>query len=377
MMATRTSTRTSARSSAPAKWAVPPVLVKQVRNGIVESVHRGDVVEADATGRLLHVLGDPERLVSLRSAVKPFGLLSLLRAGGAKEFDLTGEELAIMASSHSGEDVHVRTLMALYRRVGIPHAALACGTDGSPLDALTAARLARDGERPSALRQMCSGQHSSFLLLAKLGGWELESYWQEEHPAHQAYVEAVADAFAVPVGRLVTSVDACGVFAFAFPLREIARAYAWLADPEAVPSTDARAPLGRHLRTVRDAMVRYPELVAGTRERLDTSLMKAVPGCLVAKGGAEALQAVGILPGVRAARSPATGVALKMEDGGGYERGGWAASVEALAQVGVLEGQALRMLARYHRPPSLDPRGSVVGEAIASFELAPVGELIG
>ncbi len=55
----------------------------------------------------------------------------------------------------------------------------------------------------------------------------------------------------------------------------------------------------------------------------------------------------------------------------------WAASVEALRQAGVLEGQALRVLSRFHRPPLLDPHGRVAGEAIPSFELAPVGELTG
>lgn len=363
--------------SRPARWTVAPVLVRQVRNGVVESVHRGDIVEADISGRVLHVTGEPDRLASLRSAVKPFGLVALLRAGGLKEFDLTAQELAVMASSHSGEDMHVRTLMALYRRAGIPQAALACGTEGAPIDSLTASRLSRDGERPGVLRQMCSGQHTSFLLLAKLGGWEYETYWQEEHPAHMAYVEAVADCFGVAPGKLATSIDACGIFAFAFRLREIAKAYAFLADPEQVPSTDPRAPVARHLHVVRDAMLAYPELVAGSRDRLDTSLMKAVPGRLVAKAGAEGLEGVGILPGTRGAGSPASGLALKIEDGGGYERAGWAATVEALAQVGVLEGQALRMLQRYHRPPSFDPRGSVVAEAVAQFELAPVGELIG
>jgi L-asparaginase II len=358
------------------RWNVPPVLVRQIRNGVVESVHRGDVVEADVNGRLIHAIGEPDRLVNLRSAVKPFGLVSLLRAGGQKEFDLTAEEIAVMASSHSGEDLHVRTLMAMFRRAGVPQGALACGTDG-PLDALTAARLARDGERPSALRQMCSGQHASFLLLAKMGGWEFETYWQEEHPAHMAYVEAVAECFGVAPARLVTSIDTCGVFAFAFPLHEIARAFAFLADPEQVAATDPRAPAARHLQVVRDAMLKHPELVAGTRDRLDTSLMKAAPGALVAKGGAEALQAVGILPGARGAGSRASGLAVKIEDGGGYERAGWAASVEALAQVGALGDQALRMLQRYHRPPSFDPRGSVVAEAVAGFELVPLGELTG
>ena len=140
-----------------------------------------------------------------------------------------------------------------------------------------------------------------------------------------------------------------------------------LADPGAIPSTDPRAALAKHLYRVRDAMVAHPELVAGTRDRLDTSLMKAVPGRVVAKSGMEALRGVGILPGARGAGSPASGLALKIEDGDGYERATWAATVEALRQVGVLEGQALRMLARYHRPPSLDPHGRIAAEAMPAL----------
>ena len=45
-------------------------------------------------------------------------------------------------------------------------------------------------------------------------------------------------------------------------------------------------------------------------------------------------------------------------------------------QIGVLGGQPLRVLARYQRPSASDPHGRVVAEAIADFELAPVGELL-
>jgi L-asparaginase II len=376
------SSRTLGSPAAPerhARWTVPPVLVRQIRNGVVESVHRGDVVEVDATGHMLRVIGDPDRLSYLRSTVKPFGLLALLRAGGQREFGLSVEEIAVMASSHSGEDVHVRTIQAMYRRIGVPQSVLICGSDATPLDALTAARLARDGERPSQVRHMCSGQHSVFVLLAKLGGWELETYWQPEHSAQVAYAEAVAGMFDIAPRDLRTGIDGCGVLTYAFPLREIAKAYAALADPTAIPENDRRAGLARHLEVVRDAMMAHPELVGGTRDRLDTSLMKAAPGRVVSKSGMEALRGVGILQGPRVNGTvvPASGIAIKIEDGDGYDRGTWAASVEAVRQAGALGGQALRVLARYHRPLLLDPHGRTGAEAIADFELVPVGELIG
>jgi L-asparaginase II len=358
---------------------VPPILVRQIRNGIEESVHRGDVVESDADGRLIRGIGDPDRIVTLRSCVKPFGVTALIEAGGIDAFDLEPAEIAIMASSHSGEDLHVRTIQAMYRRAGASQSLIATGIEGMPLDPLTAARLARDGERPGPIRHMCSGQHSVFILLSRLHGWEAEGYWLDDHPAQVAYRSVIARAFGMTPDRLRTAIDGCGVATYAFPLREVARAYAFLAEPGAVPSSDGRSSLGPALTIVRDAMLANPEMVGGTRDRLDTSLMKALPGRVVSKAGMEALRGVAILPGSRAsgATTGPAGMAIKIEDGDGYDRGTWAASVEALVQAGVLDGQALRVLARYHRPQVIDPHGRVGAEAIASFDLAPLGELLG
>ncbi len=358
---------------------VPPVLVRQVRNGIEESVHRGDIVEVDAAGRLIRQLGDPDRLVTMRSTVKPFGVLALIEAGGIEAFDLELAEIAILASSHSGEDLHVRTLQGIYRRTGVSQSLLACGSEGMPLDTLTAARLARDGEKAGPVRHMCSGQHTVSLLLSRLRGWDPTEYWKPGHPSQIAYRAAVAAVFATPTANLRTAIDGCGVETYAFPLREIARAFAMLADPASIPAGDPRTRLAPALTRVRDAMLANPELIAGRHDRLDTSMMKAVPGRLISKSGMEALRGVAILPGPRIGTqsTAASGIAIKIEDGDGYDRGTWAASVEAVRQVGALDGGALRELARYHRPVSLDPHGRAAAEAVPEFELVPVGELIG
>ncbi|HSW40892.1 MAG TPA: asparaginase [Patescibacteria group bacterium] len=353
-----------------------PVLARQLRGEIVESVHRGHVVRVDGAGRVTHVVGDAEAEVSLRSCVKPFALVALAEAGGFRHYGLSSAEIALLASSHSGEDLHVRTLQAVFRRSGLSQTLLACGTEGAPLDALTAARLARDGERAGPIRHMCSGSHAAMLLLARLGDWSLEDYWQPGHPAQVAVRSAVARAFEVTPERLRTAVDGCGVETFAFPLASVARAFAFLADPDAVPADDPRQGLSALLRPIRDAMAAHPEMVAGTRERLDTSLMKALPGRLVVKGGAEGLRGVAVLPDP-ARRAGASALAVKVEDGGGHDRAIWAATVEALRLAEVLGGQALRVLGRYHRPVELDPHGRIAAETVPGFDLAPVGELIG
>ena len=371
--------RSGARRTPGRSRIVPPILVRQVRNGIEESVHRGDIVEVDVDGRLIRGIGDPDRIVTLRSCVKPFGVVALIEAGGIEAFDLEPAEIAVMASSHSGEDLHVRTIQGLYRRAGASQSLIATGTEGMPLDPLTATRLARDGEKPGPIRHMCSGQHSVWILLSKLKGWDPKDYWHDDHPSQVACRATVARAFGTTPQKLRTAIDGCGLLTYAFPLREVARAYAFLADPSAVGPADARAPLAPGLAIVRDAMMAHPEMVGGTRDRLDTSLMKALPQRVVSKSGAEALRGLAILRGARASGSPsaATGMAIKIEDGDGFDRGTWAASIEALVQAGVLDGQPLRMLARYAHPTIADPHGRPAAEAIAKFELAPLGELLG
>jgi L-asparaginase II len=364
-----------ARGNVP-RWprgTAAPVLAHQMRGGVLESSHRGHVVQVGADGRVEYLLGDAEQLVTLRSAVKPFALLPLIESGAADAFGITPLELAVLASSHSGEDLHIRTLQSVLRRAGVSQAYLACGSDGMPLDQVTFLRLAGDREKPGPIRHMCSGYHSAFLLLAKFRGWPMEQYWRDDHPTQVALRDAIARVFAVRPDRLVTAIDNCGVATFAFPLVDVARAYALLAEPGA--ATDARVGMAETLTRVRDAMLGAPEMIGGTRERLDTELMRAAPGTLVAKGGAEGLRGISILRGARGRPTPAAGLAISIDDGDSAGRAGWVAAVEALRQVGVLDDQALRRLERFRRPVTRDPQGRAAAETVARFELAPVAEL--
>jgi L-asparaginase II len=346
-----------------------------VRRGpFVESRHRGHIVQVDVTGKVERGTGDPDYVTSLRSAVKPFAVTALLEAGGAEQFHLTDPEIAVMSASHHGEDAHVRTIQAVLRRAGLSQALLACGTDEAPADPLTAARLAREGETPGPIRHMCSGFHTSSLLLSRLSGWTLADYWRPEHPSQIAAANAVARVMRVRQSDLVTAVDNCGVLTYAFPMATIARGFALLADPQGGADASQQsliAPLTR----IRDAMMAAPEMVGGSRDASDTTLMRARPGVLVSKGGAEGLRGMGILAGARGANSPAAGVALKIEDGDRSARANKSVSVEALGQLGVFDEAMLERLNEFHRPPVRDPRGVEIAATVPVFTLAPFSEL--
>ena len=243
-------------------------------------------------GELLASVGDPDQFVYLRSAAKPFQLAPFVSSGHFDEYRLGSEAMAIMASSHSGEDRHVRLVQEILRGAGLTSAVLQNQVH-APLDRETARRLVRDGEEPTTLRGNCSGKHAGMVLFAKAAGWPIESYWHPDHPVQQHALQTISAVADVPIEEIVTAVDGCGVVCFGMPLRGLATAFAHLADPSSVPDQ----PLSQALYRIRDAMMANPELVAGERRRLDTTVMRAFPRRVVSKGGADGVIAMGLPPG--------------------------------------------------------------------------------
>ncbi len=372
----RPPTRRVTRAARPTRALPPPVLVEVRRDRIVESRHRGHVVQVAADGRVERGFGDPDVEVTLRSAVKPFALVALIESGAADDLRLSHTELAVMTGSHTGQDMHVRTLQAVFRRAGVSQSLLLCGSVGMPIDQVTAARLARDGEAAGPIRHMCSGFHAASLLLSRFAGWSLTDYDEPDHPSQVAVRSAVARVFGVRPADLVMAVDDCGLATYAFPLVEIARAFALLADPHGAANDTTRAKLAPTLARIRDAMLTAPEMVGGSGEVLDTKLMRTRAGRLVAKGGAEGLRGVGLLPGARGEGSAAAGLAVRIEDGDGFARASRAATVEALSQLGALDDRDLRALAAQHHPTKRSPSGVPIAEVVPTFQLAPISELL-
>jgi L-asparaginase II len=193
-------------------------------------------------------------------------------------------DLAVMAASHRGEPVHVERIRAMLHSADVDPTRLRCPPTtplGDP-----------SGEF-SRLSNNCSGKHAGMLLTCLAAGWPLESYLEPEHPLQVALREATEDLAGETVGS--TGVDGCGAPVVSLSLHAVARAFLTL-----VSGSD-------EARGVADAMRAHPEMVSGTGPLAhDTVLMRAVPG-LLAKGGAEGVQAVAV-PGVGA-------VAIKIDDG--------------------------------------------------------------
>lgn len=145
--------------------SAPPVLVRVVRDGVVESVHRGHVVLASSAGQVLAALGDPGFGVYVRSAVKPFqalATLELLEAAGER---LDEEGLAIACASHDGSETHQIEAARLLAQAGLDESALLC-PHALPSDPATLRR----SREASGLAHNCSGKHAAFLAAQVAAG---------------------------------------------------------------------------------------------------------------------------------------------------------------------------------------------------------------
>ncbi|MCL5736082.1 MAG: asparaginase [Actinobacteria bacterium] len=279
-------------------------LAVMARGTLVESVHRGAIVCVDARGRVAGGVGDPEGALLLRSTAKPFQALAVIESGAAEAFSIGQDELAVMCGSHAGRPEHVKVVGRLLERLGCSCEALVCGP----------------------LTHMCSGKHAGMIAMALHLGAAIEGYERVEHPVQQEIGKTIArllDAgggegsagearagsqttFGAAEGRsALAGRDSCGVPIVQTSLRDAAYLYALLA----CGATDG-------LARIRDAMLAFPQLVAG-EGRLDTNLMKMSDGRVLAKAGAEGIMGLGFpsASGVQGDGLGASGSIIKIADG--------------------------------------------------------------
>jgi L-asparaginase II len=161
---------------------------------------------------------------------------------------------------------------------------------------------------------------------------------------------------------MAVATDGCGVPVFGITVKAMALAFAKLVSPSSEIDENTKAACQRIVKV----MTAYPELIGGTKDRLDTEIMRSSPGRIVSKVGAEGVYTAGILPCEEWPNG--LGLALKIEDGDDH-RARPTVVIEALRQLGVLRDESLEFVSRYAFFPVKNRRDEVVGEIRASFQL--------
>jgi L-asparaginase II len=277
-----------------------PLLVEITRGGIVESGHSGAIAVCDAEGRVVFAMGDIDRPVFPRSAIKGFQALPLIESGAADRFHLTDAELSLACASHSGEPEHAETAAGMLAKAGQDEVCLECGAHW-PMGEKAARRLFSSGAKPSALHNNCSGKHAGFICAAIEMGHDPKGYVAPDHPVMREISAAIEAMTGFDLAKTAQGVDGCSIPTFAIPLKNIATGFAKFASGEGLSPARAKA-----AQRLRQAVTASPFHVAGTG-RFDTLAMQDLRERAFIKTGAE---------GVYCAALPeqGLGVAIKIDD---------------------------------------------------------------
>ncbi len=340
-----------------------PVLVEALRGTMLESAHRGAFALFDAEGGCVQSLGDIERPVYARSAVKVLQALPLVASGAAERFQLGDAELALACASHNGEAAHVATAAGMLAKAGLDAGVLECGAHWPYREAFQR-EMAQRGETPSALHNNCSGKHAGFVCLGcAIAGQRgdsdvrgfLRGYVAIDHPVMQEVGHALQATTGWDLAGAPRGTDGCSIPTFGIPLRHLATAFARVGT-----GVGLSAEHGRAARRLRAAVAREPFMVGGT-ERFDTLVMQRLGERVFCKVGAE---------GVYCAALPerGLGVAIKIDDGNNARAAEVVMAAIIEAQV-TLRGDEAAFMRGFSDVPLRNWNGIEVGRLCASAAL--------
>ena len=278
------------------------VVLHFTRAGHVENIHRGDMVAVDSAGKVISSVGNAHLPMFWRSAAKPFQALAFVKNGGLDRYGITEEELALLVSSHSGEENHVALVRGILSKLGLDESVLDCGVL-RPLNGKAYKKLLVTGEPITAVHNQCSGKHSQIIALAMMLGVPYQGYTQPGHEAEKVIFKHVAMASRMPEDKLEIGIDGCGVPVFYLPIYNMSLAYARLSTPTKGDWGDYEVAATK----IRDAMSKYPQIVAGTG-RIDTAVPEITNGRIIAKIGSDAVFCMAVKDGD-------LGITFKVEDG--------------------------------------------------------------
>ena len=342
---------------------VPPAVVEIRRGGLVESVHRAHACVVGSDGRLWLTIGDSNHVAYLRSSAKPLQAAAMIRMGLTAAYALERHEIAIICGSHGGESIHVETVQALLAKAGLDVKALQCGVQ-SPLDASVRRDLQGDGFEPTPLHHNCSGKHAGMLLTARLLNLDLAEYLDPASQVQQGITAFIGEVSAYNPGSIVIGRDGCSAPVHALPMRNAALAFARLVEPTGL--TDAAASA---MQTAARAMRAHPEMVAASRDRICTELIRAGGEFdLTAKGGAEGYYAVAWRD-----RESGLGMGLTVKVEDGAQRARDPLVLTLLQEFGVLPEPLPATLQQFSAKSIENFAGKVTGEVVAKLDAIKKG----
>lgn len=322
-----------------------PVLVNRWRGNAIENRYRGAVAVVEASGQVFAAMGDVQRAVFPRSAIKFLQAIPFVESGAIDAYSLDDRHIALSCSSHNGEPIHAGIAQDWLERIGCSHDDLECGAE-LPLHQATQFELMSQGRGPQRHHHNCSGKHLGFLSTCKQLGDPTQNYRLYNHVSQQRWFEVLESLTNTRIGQLPWGYDGCAIPTLALPLQRIALAMARFGTPSRFEGERRSA-----VERIHAAVTSNPYMVAG-KERLCTSLMERLAPNILVKVGADGVYTA-VIP------EHQLGVALKIDDGN--DAAARVALGAVLQTLGVMPTGEAKMLAEYFRPSVNNSRGETIG----------------
>lgn len=329
------------------------ILVNTYRGGLVDLMTTGTAVVADAKGNVLYSIGDPQEVSYARSSAKLMQAVVPVMTGAADAYGLSEQEISQTAASHSGEQIHVETVLSILEKAGIPESALQCGAH-YPFKTDVAEGMKKRGEEPRDVHNNCSGKHAGMLITAKYLGEDMETYYKPEHPHQKRILKTIGDICGYDPENIILGLDGCGVPVHAMPIWNFAYGMARLGTPDTLPK-EYRMGAERVIH----AVLHCPLNTSGS-DRIDYKIISRYPGKIAVKSGANGYFA-GCLPG------EGIGFAIKTHDGISEMRN--IVLVELLRQIGVIPESDLDYFEAERRVKVFNHKNELAGYSEPAFQL--------
>jgi len=234
------------------------VCVNYIRDGLVEEFHEGIVQ--------FGFEGDDLTPYYLRSCAKPLQASLLIDY----DIDFTPKELAFCSGSHAGEDCHIEVAKGILSKLCLDESFLKCGIH-PPLSRTMQDKMLLREEKAGAIHNNCSGKHLGFLAICKKQGWDLETYYEPNHPLQIEVKKRIYELCGV-IDNYPATTDGCGVPIVSVPLKNLVTGYKNLSE--------------KYPQIIK-AVIENPYIYGG-ENRLDTEIIKKTDS-LIAKVGAGGL----------------------------------------------------------------------------------------
>ncbi|MCO4771407.1 MAG: asparaginase [Deltaproteobacteria bacterium] len=311
-------------------------LVDYRRNGVSETTIHGAVAWASG-GKIIHSFGG-NVLCYGRSMMKPV----TMKIFAEELTDLfSWEQKAISLASHNGDTEHVAAAQSILTEGE-------WGLMQTPLD-VPLVQFGRQVRRARRWFHCCSGEHAAILRGLRLRGINRAGYTLPQHPFFAAYLDVLRGYLGEDWQPVRVARDGCGLPTVSNTVDELAHLYAALAAT-------------RDEDWIWEAMVRHPDLIGGFN-RLDSTILKAGEGKVIAKEGADGLLGLSI---VHDDYPDGLGVVIKIAHGWNPQ----ATWYIARAVLGVL-GIPLRNPYPLHRQKAFIVPGVVPPDRLAALEATP------